>query len=510
VLEYDNDPEDPHKPTRSAQESAIFANFRRNPRSYPPPTPVQTDYLGVSVDGAEHGVLPTESNPRASRASALSINTIGNPFGVDDQITEEGPQEEELEVDLTSWGLDAFMPKDKANAKGKQKATAESVRSQPIQSAVPSRQPHTSHEATLQAPRRALSQSRSLSVGGTLEYFGTERSPTQRDIDNRRRSTGQPLDTDDIQNLPPIQRRRASSYTMLETDRGQSAGAQGTVPFPSISIRSTSPAPDNASRLDRVSVLEAEPQRPTHAKQRTLSNATMNTFFLNEDNPFSIRAPSVISRFDPKAAAHVRTMSNASLGSRFLLDQQDAASIAAPEPAAYERDHRYSSTLDLLRPKVLVMPSPLQGATPAVPARTPDSYREGFEYNSDGTPLPPGARASRRASQLFLPTEQPASASNLFTPNPTASMSLSQLTFRNTLHTDGAGGSQLGTLPRAREEGEQVQLEEDEDVPILPSAFSEEVLVPSLPHSRPAGKLYGKSLMDNLEERKAQMRNKKR
>jgi hypothetical protein len=98
------------------------------------------------------------------------------------------------------------------------------------------------------------------------------------------------------------------------------------------------------------------------------------------------------------------------------------------------------------------------------------------------------------------------------------SLSLSQLAFRNTLVVGGERDVTYSdidrTLPRATEEGEQMQIlieepeveveVEVEEVP-APVVLAE----PSLP-GRPAGKLFGKSLIDDLENRKANMRSKQR
>jgi hypothetical protein len=188
----------------------------------------------------------------------------------------------------------------------------------------------------------------------------------------------------------------------------------------------------------------------------------------------------------------------------------DTVSIRTGDP--YARERRYS-TLELLRPKVLVMPSPLQPVSSNV-APEPRKFRDGFELSADGPPLPPGARSSRRLSSLSLLEpggENIPLASNSFTPNPFIDLTLSQKTFRNTLVVAGQSSSCVGltnNLPRAAEDGEKVELD--------PAANEEASLgspngdpIPSK-GSRPAGKLYGKSLIDDLENRKAQMRSKQR
>lgn len=62
-------------------------------------------------------------------------------------------------------------------------------------------------------------------------------------------------------------------------------------------------------------------------------------------------------------------------------------------------------------------------------------------------------------------------------------------------------------LPRATEDGEQVQLEIPEEEEVPPTEVPLDSIIPA---GRPAGKLYGKSLIDDLESRKAAMKSKQR
>ena len=113
----------------------------------------------------------------------------------------------------------------------------------------------------------------------------------------------------------------------------------------------------------------------------------------------------------------------------------------------------------------------------------------------------------------------PGAGGFLMTPNPRASMTLSQLTFRNTLMVDGqrdvAYDDMDARLRRATAEGEQINLDaeelqqlrvhEEDDVPMEAAALEEEKAA-----GRPPGKLFGKSLIDDLQARKAEMRAKQR
>lgn len=482
-------------------------------------------------EGASGGQRGSIVNTVRSRASRGSIDALRNPFGADDHLeSEDEVERDEIEVDLASWGLDAFMPRDKAARNGKGKAKSTALASPHAVSSVPSHHPLTSNDAITTSPRRALGASRSMSVGGNLEYFGIEKAVLERQLthrtDNRRRSIGSPLDLAGI-DMPqiPIQRRRASSHTLIQT----SSFNPLSIPFPTTSVRSPSPLNENGIQYTTVTQTDTT----TYSHERVLSNTSMNSKMLlkdegqsavdrarrvsnatiatvmmpTDDNPFALRPPSRASRFDPKAAAHARTISNASLGSRFLLDG-DGMSIVTGQ-VQNDRERKYSTTLDLLRPKVLVMPSPLQ--PPAPPAPSPnENVREGFQLSTDGPPLPPGARSARRTSAT-LSTIQPSppNPSNSFTPNPLITLSLSQLTFRNTLPIGGQRSSSYmeGNLPRATEDGDQAQLEapepEDLQTPVLQD-------VEDFKAGHPAGKLYGKSLIDDLEIRKAHMRSKQR
>ena len=512
-----------------------------------------------------------------------------NPFGADyiSESEDDDRDGQAVEVDLASWGLDAFIPKEKsksAKSKGKQPLL-------PPVTSTRSHRPSTNHDSAIPLPRSGVVTSRPLSEGGNLDLDTPVQGP------DRRRSFGSPLDLAGMESSgPPFQRRRAASQAIPPQSMA--------VPFPSSSARSPSPGVDQlygdprlrpherahsmasmASRLMSDDISQDSRPRP---HERTLSMASMASRLMSddmvhdpslrphertqslasmtsrlmsddlsqdhrprpherinsmssmtsgliydeprqentqlegfsssgvelensqEDNPFAIHQPSHISRFDPKAA-RTRTQSNISMGSRMIFE--NTGSIMTENRNTYSREPRYATTLDLLRPKVLVMPSPLQAVTPTMPKQPATIARDGFEISTDGPPLPPGARTSRRLSSTsIMASETVPLASNPFIPNPHIDLTLSQKTFRNTLVVGGRGGSYIdvdGGLPRATEDGEQVMVEEPP---------KEETLPPPTPPpeeedfkaKRPAGKLYGKSLIDDLENRKAQMRNKQR
>ncbi|KAJ7276360.1 hypothetical protein B0H12DRAFT_1084971 [Mycena haematopus] len=505
LLEYDNDPTNPDAPYRSAQESAIFANFRRTQQSRTQLAAARkSDYLGVALP-SEVGSLGGRESAMSGRKSRVSLNILRNPFGADesgDYEDEEGDEDdEELEVDLSSWGLDAFIPKEKEPKGAKRRSRSSTLQlpnPHPVQSV-------RSHQG--EGPVRRTTRSMSVGNLDTLASNMVE--------DNRRKSFGSPLDLEQVEPIP-FQRNRMASQPLPDS-----------VPFPTGSVRSPSPPTQDDFRTSRFdpkfqplferqyssgdmdprTVHRGDDDEEVGPRRRTMSNGSMN-LLADENNPFALRPPSTMSRFDPKAAAHARTMSNASMGTRMMLDD---ASVMTGQG----RDRRYS-TLELLRPKILVMPSPLQTASSPVVPSTSQS-RDGFLASAD-PPLPPGARSARRSTASFhaldpSSSSAPPTASNLFTPNPRMNLTLSQLTFRNTLLVGGQRDVTYadidGTLPRATEDGEQVQqttpLVEDEVIPqTVP--LSEDQLKPG----RPPGKLFGKSLIDDLESRKAEMRTKSR
>ncbi|KAF5322469.1 hypothetical protein D9619_001143 [Psilocybe cf. subviscida] len=554
LLEYDNDPENPDAPYKSAQESAIFAHLRRNPAARPEIASRKSDYLSVALPSEGGGSMgigggrESALDTRRSRASKGSIDALHNPFGADvnstensdagdDEEKERNGEEEGLEVDLASWGLDAFIPKDKKSAKGKGKQPAVPASVNASRSRLLSNSNVPPDPSALTPARRGLVTSKSVSLGGDIE---ANLAINRAEID-RRRSFGSPLD---LVGMEPS----GEPIHPPGRPRAQSHAAPTLVPFPTApSVRSPSPGPDQAYASDSMSrrpgnmrtysmasmnsrMLLPEDEREDAASQLYPDNASRYDPAPAEDNPFAIQHTTHTSRFDPKSMARARSHSNATLGSRFPPDAglaPDNVSTFTGRTGRtggdpYARERRYS-TLELLRPKVLVMPSPLQQAAPPPPPEPKIVMREGFEISTDGPPLPPGARTSRRLSStmslLDAANADPGLvASNSFTPNPLLNLTLSQKTFRNTLAVPGQSSlpymDGTSALPRATEEGEQVQLDGGDgarpESVVLPENGLPGLVDPNSKASRPAGKLYGKSLIDDLEQRKATMRSKQR
>ncbi|KAF6762627.1 hypothetical protein DFP72DRAFT_1144904 [Ephemerocybe angulata] len=482
LIEYDNDPEDSEGKNRSAQESAIFAHFRSNPAARPDlhkRHSSQSNHLGVA--------LPQDSAGQDGRGSAFgkrsrnsrSSLALQNPFGADSLDDDDEPEEEEheteLEVDLSSWGLDQFIPKEKNTNRRESRGT---VRSRTISGG-----PNEFGEIPA-----AMAQTKSLNSLGI------------------RQSTSSRLElTEDSTTQYTNQRRRAASQsTFPPSAMGEGSGGRRSPGYDQIG---SSHHPRSQSRASIGSrPLMDEPRDDDDERHRTLSQGTQMTLEPLQDNPFTLQPPSQTSRFDPKGISapppvHARTISHGSMGSRGLLDNFDAGSTKSHESGGRDRPY---SVVELLRPKVLVMPSPLQ---PVGPQTDEAPGREGFQLSRDGPPLPPGARPmSRRLSSNLGSVPIP---SNSFIPNPTADLSYAQKVFRNTLAAGSAAGFETeAALPRATEDGEQIEFE----APSAPQVPEEEqIFGHGQPKpGRPTGKLFGKSLIDDLEQRKQQMRNKKR
>lgn len=495
-----------------------------------------------------------------SRKSRATVTELYNPFGAD-EFDEEHGEEEQLEVDLASWGLDSFMPKEKGSraSKGMKGKAKSDVFPTTKTEHTPQ---HGFNSATSEGGSR-LPHSRTMSL--PLNEFGI--GADALDEAKRRNSISNPLDIAELGGLErPGPRKRFSSHPLIESlpirpplMSSTSFGEyKDTIPFPS-----SSPIPEESREGS-----QAGSQAGTHpeGRGRAQSNASMGTLLSNNigemPNPFAIPPPpaSRASRFDPKYAAAARTLSNAtrlsagprtayndendnvdghrapsiasavdmkntrdrrvstaSFGTRNMLDD-DFQSAYGGEEYLSPRERRYSR-LDLMRPKVLIMPSPLQNATTPTTETIKPRPREGFLDSSDGRPLPPGAKTSGSRMSILDPSS-PANVpvpSNSFTPNPRLSLSASQLLFRNTLMVDGQRDVTYndidGDIGRAERDGEQVKLEVLVEEPIVEkpkqSPIADEA-IPEAKQRRPPGKLYGRSLIDDLEARKAEMRSKKR
>ncbi|KAL5636580.1 hypothetical protein ACGC1H_000510 [Rhizoctonia solani] len=406
-------------------------------------------------------------------------------------------------MDLSSWGLDKFVTKpgqEQQRSKSRQGASDRrvSVMSRSPSDALPNPfarmpTPADNGSALSERPKHSHRHSDFGAGGAFLDAQRSQDNLAHDALKDRRRSVANPLDLEEYRaNGPhiPLEKRR-QSVGLLPSE---------SVPFPSTS--SPAPLADNNDE-DLPNPFALPPPTPDRLSRfdpkarQSLSQVQLH----DGDDAVSMRTGTM-----REGTAHLRTYSNASLGSRALLDdfKDDGASYMTGRPLDGP-GNKPVSRMEMLRPKVLVMPSPLQGS---LPQPNQNAGRAGFMLSSDGTPLPPGAIPGARPGARAL-TGVGVSRSNQsvvaeFTPNPRSTMSLSQLTFRNNLMVDGSRDVAYNDidqqLRRATADGEQVEQVWDD--------YDAETEAPQA--ERPAGRLYGRSLMDDLQDRKAQIHGRQR
>ena len=449
-----------------------------------------------------------------------TMMTVGSGFQDDDDAMENLDQEEPHgEVDLASWGIpEAFLDKKPGNR-------------------------HTSGSIG-RSVRPNASSHRTQSVRA-VSVVGVE--PLKDDSDPLRPLS--PSVQDAISSMP-TKAPRADFSDRAAAPRAQAIRGSGssrrtrTVSFHEFSVPQDDLAPENFNPEDiarpgsSMSVLSrgrfehpafdsVEPMkgqmtsgRRSSASMNYPSNVPLPTspgsvsgqvehLYLDTPeeempNPFSLPAPagSRVSRFDPKAASHQRSMSQSSYAPErpdsratgYFRPADGASEPRSPGGPSSPRDTPVR--LSLLRPKTLLMPSPLQGqADPANSAPSASVDKRGFLAGQ--RPLPPGAV---RPDSLLgsLPTLRSSNA-----------LSLSQKMFSDSLTVDGARGQyflggaaadgevafrQIGGLPEVVGEAEHDHIRRQ--------GGTEDW--------RPVRPVSGLSLMDKLEERKAAQQGKRR
>ncbi|CAE6433056.1 unnamed protein product [Rhizoctonia solani] len=531
LLEYDNEDLPVEAPRRSAYDSAIFSHLRRARGPDRPATTLygdggpqrSTNHLGAELHhggeaaGTELGTgfrgsvgarrsldiqsaLPTRKSvdvlrsdwgdKRSSRFETSELGYLGTP---DEE--EDAP---EGGMDLSSWGLDKYVVKPD---QGKQAKSRQGTSDRPVMSRSPSdalpnpfaRMPTPADNGSTlpERPKHAHRHSDFGAGGAFLDAQSSQDNLVHEALKDRPRSVANPLDLEEYRaNGPhiPLEKRRPS-IGMLPSE---------SVPFPS----TTSPAPlADSNDADLPNPFALPPPTPERLSRFDPKARPISQLNEGEGDAISMRTGTMRD-----GTAHLRTYSNASLGSRALLDdfKDDGASYMTGRQLDGP-GNKQVSRMELLRPKVLVMPSPLQGSEQQ---SNQNAGRAGFMLSSDGAPLPPGATpGARPGARPWTDTGASRSSQSMsagFTPNPRTSMTLSQLTFRNNLMVDGSRDIAYNDidqqLRRATSEGEQAEQVWDD--------YDAETEGPQA--ERPAGRLYGRSLMDDLQDRKAQMRGRQR
>lgn len=205
-----------------------------------------------------------------------------------------------------------------------------------------------------------------------------------------------------------------------------------------------------------------------------------------EVNPFALPAPAGprLSRFDPKASTPVERPRPVSTASGYF-----------PSIEPHPHPHQPPAPVSRLRPRTLIMPSPLHGVLNPT-QNQPRAARDGFTHGAK--PLPPGA-LTRPDSFVGRMGETP-----------------SQRAFRGSLAVVGARDSRdfvgyEGIPPSAEREGEIAvqqfggrEYDDDEEEEEGDEGEGEEGWRPETRYVR------GPSLMDRLEARKAELKGKNR
>ena len=480
--EYDNDPDDPTAEFTSAKESAIFAHLRR-------PAPVRR----VEDDFPRGDDEEDEDVPIASRKSVINAQkraqyqAHGNPDArasvVPSVVDPEAEEEAEM---LSAWGLDGIVPKSEKRNSTLSMGQASGTRSRPLSQHLPV------ESVPLETPIIRPGLARPLSLGdmNALVVDGPERiaEPMSAPADNRKSMAVQ-LDFNVVSPPEPsaalltAEPRNSIGFPHAESPRG-TPGEEIANPF-AVAL----PEGERLSRFDpkvaandrRASIMSLNKDLPEGRPKSWIADE-----FLNEpgSRPRS-RYSSLGDQLD--VDSNVPNPSRRRTGSAGTPDIPEPS----PMPSPKEHEAKRLSRLDLLRPKVLVMPTPLQEKLP-----TTKKTRDGFFKTDDGGfPLPLGSRTQVR------PGPRPMSSLNVLDPNanPRMSMSLSQLTFRQTLMVGGERDPSYFDIDRELKVAEQdgIQIKQD---------WSDE----EDDTRKPAGKLYGTSLIDNLEQRKAAIKGKQR
>lgn len=449
--------------------------------------------------------------------------TVGSNFGNDDDMMEDLEQEEPHgEVDLASWGIpDAFLdkrPLDKRDSRSMGRLASprspphrtQSVRAmsmigiEPLKddpedlrplspsvtnaiSSMPYTAPHIDYSDRAAVPRPPA-------------FKGDKSSKRNRTV-SFHEFTALPDGPDDTEAEPMEIIRPGSSMSVLSRGRYEHPA------FPPASPNRALSRMSNASASYPTNV--PLPASPSSAMGRP-DSMYAGTPGEEVANPFSLPAPAGnrVSRFDPKAAAHQRTSSRGSA----LPDRPDSRATgyfgAEPgmsdahsrpgQPASPSSPHgsQMQSRLRLLRPKTLLMPTPLQGQLDPNDSTPLDGIdKRGFMVGR--RPLPPGAV---RPNSLLGSLPRSGSGNIKLA---------TQRMFADSLPVGGnrgdffVGGADADGEVAFHQLGGQAAVEDDDRVAREASQTGTE-------DWRPVRPVTGLSLMDKLEERKAAQMGKRR
>ncbi|WVF71818.1 hypothetical protein IAT40_006626 [Kwoniella sp. CBS 6097] len=546
LLEYDND-EDLASPGpirtefKDHRQSAIFQPFQqakaeaRRQQILSQPAPSLPSLLPAEPVASVEPPKPEEQKWRKSTLGEFNPLATGPGPSRDwpappgeghrEEIEGDDDEEEDLaDVDVARWGLPSHLVvEEERKAKEKKKDRPESTRRSTVPHHTPQPTPSPMNHSRIKSihmsdvlddtalHRQVMAETQAKLEGGgdhrrALSYDRYGASQAFAESDRSRRLADRPATAMGMQNRGTPERIRTISDPMMLPLPRSPVSAFDNRPMSSLSRGWSSPPP---GRMDQEEYVEDEEEQ-------------------EPPNPFALPAPppELGSRFDPKVLQHQRQPSSSSMpmtagtdydprssrmsshmrcGEGYFDDQQQQPPHSAtssshhrrsdereslrsptvvyndiPTPEAFGRPlmaKRYSTSAKLqmdrstlLRPKTLIMPTPLANRPP--PTIREPKLPEGYTLGEK--PLPYEARTMGD--------------------RPGMPMSLSQRTFRSSLMVGGTREDEFW-VGGAEEEGEVgVQSRELDEGAIM----------------RKPGKLYGKSLMDQLEARKAALKGRQR
>ena len=448
--------------------------------------------------------------------------TVGSNFGNDDDMVEDLDQEEPHgEVDLASWGIpESFLDKRPSNKRDSRSVgrlasprsphRTQSVRAlsmigtEPLKGEADDLRPLSPSVAdaisSMATVPPHVDDSERAAVPRPPAFKGDRASKRNRTVSFHEFSVPQD-EQNDAAEEPEEVIRPGSSMSVL------SRGKYDYAAFPPTSPQRGSGRMSSASSSYPTNI--PLPASPSSAMGRP------DSLYLDSPgeegmNPFSLPAPAGnrVSRFDPKIAAHQRTSSRGSA----LPDRPSsrATGYFGAESGPYDAQSKHGQLespssprgpqmqpkIQLLRPKTLLMPTPLQGQLdPNDSAPLGSIDKRGFLVGE--RPLPPGAV---RPNSLLgsLPTSKSGNV-----------RSATQRMFADSLAVGGSRGEYF--VGGADADGEVAfhQLG-GQTAPETEEHMAREAAQNGTEDWRPVRPVTGLSLMDKLEERKAVQMAKRR
>ncbi|ODN72987.1 hypothetical protein L202_08385 [Cryptococcus amylolentus CBS 6039] len=483
LIEYDNDSDDDdtqHATRKDWRQSAIFIPYHK----------AQQEARRQKILSQPAPVLPS---PLEATFTGDKTPTAAAPLPL--PAPQQAGDEQDI-ADVRDWGLPSHLVSAKSDLPPRQRVVSQLV-PHPVPPHIRAQSQYAS-EHFHDDPQRTTHGDRRVSL---------DQYSTGQDLERRERSgtlVGRPYSAMGLQDSmrPEVRDRRISDPVMIPLPSSPSP-ATALLPPPSLSLGFDTGLGEEEEviedgRPNPFAVAAPRPEMGSRFDPKVLQEQRRSSI----DSTRSIVAPRPLSLAltldgnQPPSSDHLRQSSDLSSRrstdlphlSRPSLDSYHSSPILdfphgeeydeIPTPEAFGRPlmpSRYAPSAvtrmnrTSLRPTILVMPSPLADA-PSVGYEP--KTRDGFVLGEK--PLPADAKTQGR--------------------RPGIPLSLSQRTFRSSLMIDGR-----------REDPEWIGgAEEDGEIGVERRDTSEAFV------EKKAGKLYGRSLMDELEARKNNMKGRSR